>query len=312
MTDMTGSKTVHERVVYMKGRQYDLDGIKSSVDIREVLEHFGYNAPINRNMKCPGADHDDNNPSAHIYMKSNRCTCFACGRSFSNIDVVMENSDASTWQEACDYLIDNFDCNGLYEDASERKDPTERFPLSRSDIRELGLSTASSSTVSPVTGTAIRQDLYILWKEDRNACKDLIARKALEQISNVREDIEEVEKDIRKSDRIIALAIHNTGRDVTLDDLMTEYKSGVDYSKPAFEYYAIREYYIREDKELKKRMLTEKLARLKDTFGRYKEFIDRELLDLNPDLKEQVKEELEGLDANYWSLKKEDNEDMER
>ena len=133
----------------MNGRTYDISAFKNSIDIREVLGHFGYGTAINRNIKCPGNEHEDNKPSARIYLDKNICKCFSCDNRFSTIDIVMKNAEVETWQEACDYMIENFDCKGFYTDKNKENEEQENFPLTRQEILDLGLSPKSMFVENP-------------------------------------------------------------------------------------------------------------------------------------------------------------------
>lgn len=178
----------------MKGRYYDTSGINHGVSIASVMESLGLGCSTRKNIPCPAPDHPDKKPSARIYTDRNICRCFSCNRTFSVIDVV-QISLGTDWKEACDYLIENFGCEGLYED----RDPSskeEMFPLTKTDLEALGLNAPSrpvpvkvrydERTDRAVPIETVSFSLRDFWKEDREGFNELIHDKAVEMQEHFR------------------------------------------------------------------------------------------------------------------------------
>ena len=78
-----------------------------SIPVITVLDHLG--RPVNRSgaARCPLPDHEDTNPSFHVYKQDNRWYCFACGVGGSVIDLVMHCMNM-TAREAAVWLQNNY------------------------------------------------------------------------------------------------------------------------------------------------------------------------------------------------------------
>ena len=275
----------------MNGRTYDISAFKNSIDIREVLGHFGYGTAINRNIKCPGNEHEDNKPSARIYLDKNICKCFSCDNRFSTIDIVMKNAEVETWQEACDYMIENFDCKGFYTDKNKENEEQEKFPLTRQEILDLGLSPKSMFVENPFKpDEKIRMDLYLLWKDDREAFNEMIGGKTFEAIDYFKDRIKQAEKDIQLCQVHQDFYIEKSESGLTIDELVADYKADFekytpndDPEKNSYEIKALQMYYkIDEIKTLTIPLLQETLnhmIELNKIYGKYYSEIEQDKIE---------------------------------
>lgn len=79
--------------------------IKDSIPIQEVCDRYGLESDQRGKYICPS--HNDKHPSASVDKEHNRLKCFACGESFSNIDLTMKLIGMSN-TEAAAKLNDDF------------------------------------------------------------------------------------------------------------------------------------------------------------------------------------------------------------
>lgn len=251
----------------MKDRYYHTHEI-NSIDIRSVIAlvgeyPLGY---VGNRVRCPDPSHKDEHPSAYIYRDANRCVCFSCQKSFTPIDIVMANRNCD-WKEACDIIIEAFDCEGMYEDTKE----AERFPLTTKDLICIGLEgyllkpiplsyhmdEHERITVRKTVSYGIRD----LWKEDRESFNELIYEKACEAVeyheariaSNI-EFADSIDEELKRS-----------GVDPKVFELTT-LPEDVEERKALQFYYMAREY--RHDAE----KIGESLERAKEIRDEYREY----------------------------------------
>ncbi len=158
----------------MKGRYYDLNRFDHDIPIREVMQLMGQEITKKGLVPCPSAEHKDKHPSAKIYDNNNICYCFACNRRFGPLDIVSEKLGLG-WREACDYLIENMNCQGFYLDPDGEHTTEETFPLTSRDMKLLSLSASREGDLS----------LFDLWKNERGLFNDIVYGKASEAVTKV-------------------------------------------------------------------------------------------------------------------------------
>lgn len=141
-------------VKYTTPFRYDVEAIKHDIPIQDVIETYaGIDTRRKGNIPCPSPEHEDRNPSAHIYPDKNICRCFSCNKTFDVFSVVMQNTGKS-FTDACKTLIEDFNLplerySNIEEVRRERNDLKETkendpFPLSISDLKLLDLPIGSS------------------------------------------------------------------------------------------------------------------------------------------------------------------------
>lgn len=199
--------------------RYDLDALNKGVPIDDVLRRYaGIDTSKKGNISCPSPNHQDKKPSAHIYSHTNTCTCFACGKTFTPISVVVENMN-TTLPNACQMLIDDYNLpldmySNLREVQKARNDlkhgkKTEVFPLTPQECKLIGLDGAMTTTV--------RNELYDIkdyddevgvikysfgdkylqvgnlveyWKNDRAFVQEILLNKCAEKLFDLNNMIE--------------------------------------------------------------------------------------------------------------------------
>ena len=78
----------------------EIEQIKSSLDIREVLDHYHLRMDRWNRVCCPW--HDDKRPSLQIYPKTNTWTCFSskCGAGSGDVIELIQRMDQCNKHEA--------------------------------------------------------------------------------------------------------------------------------------------------------------------------------------------------------------------
>lgn len=119
--------------------------INEVVPIMDVMNMYGLDTALNRNVRCPSSKHEDKNASAKIYYGhgKNNCYCFSCQKNFSPTGIVMEMEGLSSEDlpVACDILCERFglDKREYGEGENEKEDMEDLFPYSYDDLKLIGL-----------------------------------------------------------------------------------------------------------------------------------------------------------------------------
>lgn len=254
----------------MRGRFYHTDCFNREIDIRDVMAEFGYDNRTGRNISCPSPEHLDKTPSARIYTDTNTCHCFSCNRNFNPINIVEENLGCD-WKDACDYLIDTFNCTDFYEDSwKESRDiHREYFPLSKTDLELLGLSSRSKPLPVryshdeykdyPVILEKTTFSLRDLWKEDRNCFNAMILSKSFEALLRQKRTYEESVS----FERYCQAKLDNALNGMDIEELIQNYEDGkIRQNTP--EYNVIYWYFTLQGAESDLKKLNASLIRLRE------------------------------------------------
>lgn len=89
--------------------------IKDALDLRVVIEHYGFTPDWSGAIRCP-FHQGDNTPSLKLRTGKNTWKCFGCGKGGSAIDFVMELHDVGK-DTACRELDATFHL-GIYKECS--------------------------------------------------------------------------------------------------------------------------------------------------------------------------------------------------
>lgn len=193
--------------------RYDLDKLREDANAFDVAEAIGmqmYKAGSTWYVECVSGLHSETKIN-HNQLRKNGCHCYSCGKNYDVIGMVMayyENVEKSpiTFKEACGIVADTCGAREDYMVNARSGDYVPAKLLTEQELEALGL--CKSRRIRVVTAFADEKyefpegerdrieyvndgyayysnasaiNINTLYREDKEAFKDLIQRKCVEQ-----------------------------------------------------------------------------------------------------------------------------------
>lgn len=163
--------------------KYDVKKILEDADCREVAEYIGMDMKGNR-CECVNEDHYEGSRLTHAVVYPTRFYCFSCHASYNAIDMVMHYHNKClspiSFAEACGIVGDACGGRDMYLTGDDAAEQTKTFPLTKEECALIGLPLESKWKPTYEGEKKPHMNLKILFTEDEEAFKFLVAGKAKE------------------------------------------------------------------------------------------------------------------------------------